>query len=53
MNISLDAVLQLPGDDKTSLPFVITVEPSTEKSVQEAVEAMNRLEFMAESALAF
>jgi homoserine dehydrogenase len=51
-NISLDAVLQLPGDNKTSLPFVITVEPSTEASVQDAVEAMNRLDFMAEPALA-
>jgi homoserine dehydrogenase len=51
-NISLDAVLQLPGDNKASLPFVITVEPSTEKAVQDAVESMNRLEFMAEPALA-
>jgi homoserine dehydrogenase len=51
-NISLDAVLQLPGDNKTSLPFVITVEPSTENAVQDAVEAMNRLDFMAEAALA-
>jgi homoserine dehydrogenase len=51
-NISLDAVLQLPGDNKASLPFVITVEPSAEKAVQDAVESMNRLEFMAEPALA-
>ncbi|MBI2687639.1 MAG: homoserine dehydrogenase [Acidobacteria bacterium] len=51
-NISLDAVLQLPGDNKHSLPFVITVEPSTEKAVQDAVEAMNRLDFMVEPALA-
>jgi homoserine dehydrogenase len=51
-NISLDAVLQLPGDNKASLPFVITVEPSTEKAVQDAVEEMNRLAFMAEPALA-
>lgn len=50
-NISLDAVLQLPGDNKSSLPFVITVEPTTEKSVQEAVAAMNTLEFMVEPAL--
>ncbi len=51
-NISLDAVLQLPGDNKQSLPFVITVEPSTEKAVQDAVEAMNRLDFLVEPALA-
>ena len=51
-NISLDAVLQLPRDAKQSLPFVITVEPSTEQAVQDAVEAMNRLDFMVEPALA-
>ena len=51
-HISLDAVLQLPSDKKQALPFVITVEPSTEKAVQEAVEQMNRLDFMVEPALA-
>lgn len=51
-HISLDAVLQLPSDNKQSLPFVITVEPSTEQAVQDAVEAMNRLDFMVEPALA-
>lgn len=51
-HISLDAVLQLPGDNKQSLPFVITVEPSTERAVQDAVAEMNRLEFMVEPALA-
>ncbi|MBM3756750.1 MAG: homoserine dehydrogenase [Acidobacteria bacterium] len=51
-HISLDAVLQLPGDNKESLPFVITVEPSTEKAIHDAVGAMNRLDFMVEPALA-
>ncbi len=51
-HISLDAVLQLPGDNKGALPFVITVEPSTEKAVQDAVAEMNRLDFMVEPALA-
>jgi homoserine dehydrogenase len=51
-NISLDAVLQLPGDNKAALPFVITVEPTTEQSVQQAVASMNKLEFMVEPALA-
>jgi homoserine dehydrogenase len=51
-HISLDAVLQLPGDNKSALPFVITVEPSTEKAVQDAVAEMNRLDFMVEPALA-
>src|SRR5580698_2897977 len=35
--ISLEAVLQLPSDTKHNLPFVITVEPSSEQAVQEAV----------------
>ena len=30
-HISLDAVLQLPSESKDNLPFVITVEPTTEK----------------------
>ncbi len=51
-NISLDAVLQLPSDDKTALPFVITVEPTSEQSVQEAVAEMAKLDFMVEPVLA-
>ena len=51
-NISLDAVLQLPSDTKSDLPFVITVEPSTEGAVQEAVAAMAKLDFMVEPPLA-
>ncbi len=50
--ISLEAVLQLPSDSKHDLPFVITVEPSSEQAVQEAVETMNSLPFMKEPALA-
>lgn len=51
-HISLDAVLQLPSTQKDALPFVITVEPSTERAVREAVAEMNGLEFMVEPALA-
>jgi len=50
--ISLDAVLQLPCEDKHNLPFVITVEPTTEQSVREAVKQMSGLEFMVEPPLA-
>jgi len=50
--ISLDAVLQLPCQDKHNLPFVITVEPTTEQSVREAVDQMSGLEFMVEPPLA-
>ena len=51
-NISLDAVLQLPSTDKTNLPFVITVEPTTEAAIREAVERMARLDFLVEPPLA-
>jgi homoserine dehydrogenase len=50
--IGLEAVLQLPCDTKHDLPFVITVEASSEQAVQEAVEKMSRLSFMKEPPLA-
>ena len=50
--ISLDAVLQAPCDSKDNLPFVITVEPSSEAAIREAVEEMNSLDFMVEAPLA-
>jgi homoserine dehydrogenase len=49
--ISLDAVLQLPSEDKDDLPFVITVEPTTEQAVREAVARMQGLEFLVEPPL--
>src|SRR4029079_14101994 len=36
-NIGLDAVLQEPCATKHALPFVITVEPTTEQSIRDAV----------------
>ena len=50
--ISLDAVLQLPCETKRNLPFVITVEPTSEQSIREAVAEMAKLEFLAEPPLA-
>ena len=50
--ISLEAVLQEPCDTKNDLPFVITLEPTTEQSVREAVEEMSKLEFLREAPLA-
>src|SRR5207237_5588660 len=35
--ISIDAVLQLPTANWRDLPFVITVEPTTERSVRDAI----------------
>lgn len=50
--IGLEAVLQLPCDTKDDLPFVITVEPSSEQAVCDAVEQMNKLDFLREPPLA-
>ncbi len=50
--ISLDAVLQLPSDSKQSLPFVITLEPTPESAVREAVAQMAGLDFLTEPPLA-
>jgi homoserine dehydrogenase len=51
-NISLEAVLQEPCDRKEDLPFVITVEQTSEQSIREAVEEMSQLDFMREAPLA-
>jgi homoserine dehydrogenase len=51
-NISLEAVLQEPSTTKHDLPFVITVERTSEQSVREAVEEMSQLDFMREAPLA-
>jgi len=50
--ISLEAVLQLPSDSKHDLPFVITVEPTSEQAVREALQKMSSLEFLREPPLA-
>jgi homoserine dehydrogenase len=49
--VSLEAVLQVPCDNKHDLPFVITVEPTTEQSVREAAAEMARLDFLLEPPL--
>jgi homoserine dehydrogenase len=51
-HIGLEAVLQLPCDTKHDLPFVITTEQTTEKSITEAIEEMSQLDFMREAPLA-
>ncbi|MBI5085305.1 MAG: homoserine dehydrogenase [Acidobacteria bacterium] len=50
--ISIDAVLQLPDQDKHNLPFVITLESSPEAAVRRAVEKMSKLDFMVQPPLA-
>ena len=51
-HIGLEAVLQLPCDTKQDLPFVITVEPSPEEAILEAVQKMSGLDFLLEPPLA-
>jgi homoserine dehydrogenase len=51
-HISLEAVLQLPYPGKDDLPFVITLEPTTEQAVREAVQEMAQLDFLLDSPLA-
>jgi homoserine dehydrogenase len=51
-NISLDAVLQEPGENPADLPFVMTVERTSEQSIREAVEEMSKLDFLKEAPLA-
>ncbi len=50
-HIGLEAVLQEPSDEKLNLPFVITVEPTLERQIQEAVEEMAKLDFLTEPPL--
>ena len=50
--ISLEAMLQLPCDDKQALPFVITVDTTSERALQEAVGRMAQLDFLREPPLA-
>jgi homoserine dehydrogenase len=51
-NISIEAVLQLPEENASSLPFVITVEPTTEASIRAALARMEKLDFLTEPPLA-
>ncbi len=51
-SISLEAVLQEPGENPHDLPFVMTVEKTTEAAIRAAVEEMSQLDFMTEAPLA-
>jgi hypothetical protein len=44
--------LQEPGENPHDLPFVMTVEPTSEQSIQDAIAEMSRLDFMTEAPLA-
>jgi homoserine dehydrogenase len=51
-DISIDAVLQLPDANWRDLPFVITVEPTSEASIRAAMARMAELNFFIEPPLA-
>lgn len=51
-HISLESVLQEPCDTKHDLPFVITVESTSEQSVRDAVQEMSQLDFLREPPVA-
>ena len=43
--LNIDSLLQKPGFDKASLPFVITLEPCRDSQLHPAVEEMAHLDF--------
>jgi homoserine dehydrogenase len=44
-HLNIDALLQKPGYDKGSLPFVITLEPCRDSLLRAALEEMSALDF--------
>jgi homoserine dehydrogenase len=50
--ISIDSVLQLPAENWRDLPFVITVEPTSEQSIREALRDISTHDFLIEPPLA-
>ena len=43
--LNIDSLLQKPGFDKASLPFVITLEPCRDSQLHPALEQMAGLDF--------
>jgi homoserine dehydrogenase len=50
--ISIDAVIQVPGEDKADLPFVITLEPTADGRIRDALARMADLDFLVDEPLA-
>ena len=51
-HINLEAVLQRPGHDKSALPFVITLEPCSQRRLDAALAEVARFDFLTESPVA-
>ncbi len=49
--INIDAVLQEPGQSKSALPFVLTLEPARQEHVARAVREIARLKVLAQPPL--
>ena len=50
--LNIDALLQKPGFEKSSLPFVITLEPCRDSQLHPALEEMRALDFSVRDPLA-
>jgi homoserine dehydrogenase len=44
-HLNIDSLLQKPGFEKSSLPFVITLEPCHDSALHPALQEMSGLEF--------
>lgn len=51
-HISIDAVLQIQTENWRDLPFVITVEPTTEEAIRSAITEMSTHDYLVEPPLA-
>jgi homoserine dehydrogenase len=51
-HISIDAVLQIQTENWRDLPFVITVEPTTEAAIRDAIAEMSTHDYLVEPPLA-
>jgi homoserine dehydrogenase len=49
--LNIDSILQLPGHEKSALPFVITLEPCQTSEVESAMEEIRKFSFLAEAPL--
>ncbi|HUI83365.1 MAG TPA: homoserine dehydrogenase [Candidatus Binatia bacterium] len=50
-DMNLDAVLQKPGHPKSALPFVITLEPCSQRQLSSALAEIGGFDFLAEAPL--
>ncbi len=51
-HIGIDAVLQIPAENWRDLPFVVTVEPTTEQAIRDAIAEIATHDYIVEPPLA-